>query len=99
MEPSINMQLLCAVYEMNSNDGWHGNKLPRYYITIGKDIVFDYPKQFEKTVYVEDGCIRYMYPYITAMNDISDVIAEYIQRPESEILEPFEKDEWGITDI
>ena len=49
IDPALNFQIHCAVYEMNSNGGWHGNKLPRYFITIGKEIVFDYPKDFDTT--------------------------------------------------
>lgn len=32
IDPNLNFQIHMAVYEMNSNDGWHGNKLPRYVI-------------------------------------------------------------------
>ncbi len=95
MDPTINFQIHCALYEMNSNDGWHGNKLPRYFITIGKEIVFDYPKNFDTT----KGYGFNVYPWITDMSEISDVIEEYIQCPESELLHVFENDKWGITDI
>lgn len=44
MDEKAEIQIHCALYEMNSNDGYHGNKLSRYFITIGKDVVFDYPK-------------------------------------------------------
>lgn len=95
MEPSMDFQIHCALYEMNSNDGCHGNKLPRYFITIGKDIVFDYPKEFDTTY-------RYgfnSYPWDTDISEISDLIEEYIQRSEKEIMNPFENDQWGLTDI
>jgi hypothetical protein len=80
---------------MNSNHGYHGNKLPRYFITIGNDVVFDYPKDFDTTRrYGENS-----YPWDGEICDISNVIEEYIQCPESEIMLPFENDVWGITDI
>ena len=50
MDEKAEFQIHCALYEMNSNDGYHGSKLPRYFITIGKDMVFDYPKQFDATL-------------------------------------------------
>lgn len=95
MDKSVDMQIHCALYEMNSNDGWHGNKLPRYWVTIGKNIVFDYPKNFVGT---KVGEIQH-YPYITDIEDISNLIESYIQRPVEDILTPFEKDKWGITNI
>ena len=50
MDEKAECQIHCALYEMNSNDGYHGNKLPWYFITIGKDMMFDYPKQFDATL-------------------------------------------------
>lgn len=95
MEPSVGFQIHCALYEMNSNDGWHGSKLPRYFITIGKEIVFDYPKNYDTKD--EDG-LEY-YPWGCDIDKISDLIEEYIQRPRTEIMNPFENDMWGLTDI
>ena len=68
--------------------------LPRYWITVGKRIVFDYPKQ----------CItgegNGNYPYETQVSDISDVIREYIDTPPSDLPEKrFDRDAWGLTDL
>ena len=95
MDESINFQIHCAVYEMNSNDGWHGNKLPRYFITVDKDIVFDYPKDFDTTEKYGFNS----YPWDTDISEISDIIEEYIQSPMSKLLNVFDNDKWGITDI
>lgn len=95
MDEKAEFQIHCALYEMNSNDGYHGNKLPRYFITIGKDVVFDYPKQFDTT-------LKYgwnSYPWDCDISDISDVIEAYIECPENELMQPFTDDKWGITDI
>lgn len=95
MDKKAEIQIHCALYEMNSNDGYHGNKLPRYFITIGKDVVFDYPKQFDTT-------LKYgwnSYPWDCDISDISDVIEAYIECPENELMQPFTDDKWGITDI
>ena len=95
MEPSLGFQLHCALYEMNSNDGWHSNKLPRYWISIGKEIVFDYPKDFDTTEKYGFNS----YPWDTDISQISNVIEEYIQCPESELMNGFTNDRWGITNI
>lgn len=95
MDEKAEFQIHCALYEMNSNDGYHGNKLPRYFITIGKDVVFDYPKQFDMT-------LKYgwnSYPWDCDISDISDMIEAYIECPENELMQPFTDDKWGITDI
>ena len=42
--PNINFQLHCSVYRMQSQRGSTG--LPRYWVTVDGEIVFDYPKQF-----------------------------------------------------
>ena len=92
MDNDINFQIHCCLYEMNSNDGCHGSKLPRYFITIDKDIVFDYPSMFYTT-------LRYgfnSYPWDTDISDISNVIEGYIQTPVNNVIE---NDKWGITDI
>ena len=95
MDKSIDFQIHCALYEMNSNDGCHANKLPRYFITIGKEIVWDYPRMFDTTE-------RYgfnSYPWDCDIEDISNVIEEYIERPKEDLMKTFDRDKWGITDI
>ncbi len=95
MDMSLDFQIHCCLYEMNSNDGYHSSKLPRYFITIEKEIIWDYPKQFDTT-------LRYgfqSYPWDKEISEISDVIEEYIQRPFDEIMDECKDDKWGITDI
>lgn len=68
--------------------------LPRYWITIGKEIVFDYPKQFINAQENKN------YPYETQISNISDCIREYIDCPISMLPEKeFKNDLWGLTDI
>ena len=88
----VDFQIHCSVYRMNSQRG--STDLPRYWITVGKKIVFDYPKQF-----ISDEANKY-YPYETQISDISDCIREYIDCPVSLLPEKrFENDLWGLTDI
>ena len=83
----------------------YGNTaLPRYWITLGREIIFDYPSQFvlaDGTVrnYDPDG-IHQNYPYTTDVSDISNLIREYIDTPVSEIVyKHFENDYWGLANI
>lgn len=95
MDNSIDFQIHCSLYEMNSNNGYHGSKLPRYFITVGKDVICDYPKDFDTT---EKYGIN-SYPWDCDISNISDLIEEYIQRPADKLMDNFENDKWGLTDI
>ena len=102
IDPMIDFQIHCAVYPMRSRYG--STELPRYWITLGKEIIFDYPKQFvlsDGTVknYDPDG-IHQDYPYYTDVPNISALIREYIDTPISEIAtKHFENDYWGLANI
>ena len=97
---SINFQIHCTVYPMDSEYG--NTNLPRYWITLCKDVIFDYPKQFVTS----DSCIRNLsgfhigYPYNTCISDISNLIREYIDTPKDKILtKVFDNDYWGLINI
>ena len=91
MDPKIKFQIHCALYEMNSW-GHYGERLSRYFITVDKEIVFDYPKDI-------DLCEKYRYLWDSDVDEISDLIEEYIQRPNEKLFEPFPRDKWGLADI
>jgi len=98
--PEIEFQIHCVRYPMRSQYG--SESLPRYWITIGKEIIWDYPKDFigknKKGDY--DKPANGEYPYINEASDISDLIREYIDTPKDDLLEKvFEYDKWGFTDI
>lgn len=115
MDSNINFQIHCSLYEMNSNNGYHSNKLPRYFITINiaddkentvesknkngdkvnsrNEIIFDYPRMFDTT-------IRYgfnSYPWDPDISEISNLIEEYIEKPKSELLHPFNNNNCQAT--
>ena len=102
IDPTIDFQIHCVAYPMRSRYG--NTALPRYWITLGKEIIFDYPKQFvlaDGTVrnYDPDG-IHQIYPYTTDVPDISNLIRDYIDTPVSEIAtKHFENDYWGLANI
>lgn len=88
----INFQMHCSVYRMNSGRG--SVNLPRYWITIDKKIIFDYPKQFVGDLQTEN------YPYETEISNISKCIRDYIDCSVNLLpYAKFERDKWGITDI
>lgn len=102
IDPSIDFQIHCVAYPMQSRYG--NTSLPRYWITLGNEIIFDYPKQFvlgDGTVknYDPDG-IHQIYPYTTDISDVSSLIREYIDTPVSQIVtKHFENDHWGLANI
>lgn len=109
IDKNINLQIHCSVIRMKSQRGSAG--LPRYFITLDKDVIFDYPKQFinkklpdEMAIYslIENVApnVQELYPYITEISDISELFREYIDTPLDDLYEKeFISDEWGLTDI
>lgn len=101
VSPDINFQLHCAAYPMHSRYG--STSLPRYWITLDKDIIWDYPKDFVRS----DGSVgNYSgertknYPYKNDVSDISELIRGYIDTPKEELFDKhFENDYWGLTNI
>ena len=55
IDSRIGIQIHCSVYRMDSR--WGGTDLPRYWITLGKEIIFDYPKDFLDKKLPERGLI------------------------------------------
>lgn len=95
VDPCLNFQIHCAVYEMNGNSLYHGNKLPRYWITVGKDVVFDYPKGFDtNSLYGYNS-----YPWDGVIENISNSIENYLQTPKGLLMHSFDSDITGITNI
>lgn len=99
----INFQIHLSKYRMDSQYG--STDLPRYWITLGDEIIFDYPKQFVDAS-TAGNCIKNLsgrkqwYPYGTDISDISDLIREYIDTPKDIIFHKhFENDHWGLTNI
>lgn len=103
VDPRINFQLHCSVYPMQSQMG--STDLPRYWITLNQEIIFDYPKQFVN----RDGLIdnlsaqgkNMVYPYnCKDICGISNLIRAYIDTPVDEIMtKHYEQDFWGLANI
>lgn len=100
LSDDINLQIHCAAYPMDSQYG--STNLPRYWITLNKEIIFDYPRQF----ITEKGSVKNLsgfeahYPYTTDISAISSLIRDYIDTPKTEILtRVFTQDYWGLINI
>lgn len=110
VDEKIDFQIHLSMYRMQSQYG--GTDMPRYWITLGDEIIFDYPKQFvdhndpSRFWGFGGGCIKNLkgkkryYPYTTDISEISDLIREYFDTPKEEILSKhFENDNWGLANI
>lgn len=94
IDKNSNFQLHCIAYPMNSQ--WGSTSVPRYYITIGNEIIWDYPSDFIKI----EGMVDKYFPYSTDISDISQLIREYIDSSKVGLLsKTFPNDKWSLTTI
>ena len=93
----LKLQLHCRAYRMGSQMG--STNCPRYWITLDKEIIWDYPKDFVGKSHPDRKPSEW-YPYGTDVPDISNLIRGYIDTPKEEIIKKvFEADYWGLIDI
>ena len=102
IDPNIDFQIHCSVYRMQSRMG--STDLPRYWITLNKEIIFDYPCQFVNAEgeikNFAPNALSIHYPYNSDIRDISHLIREYIDTPKTELMNKhFENDYWGLINI
>jgi len=71
----LDLQLQCRVYRMASQRG--STDIPRYWITLGKETIWDYPKNFIHKSHPNREETKW-YPYGTDIPNISNLIREYI---------------------
>ena len=85
----LSIRIQCRAYRMDSQRG--STDIPRYWITLGKDIIFDYPKDFPEA--------RASYPYLTDVSSISRLIRDYIDTPVDDLLSKQFEDPWRLVEI
>lgn len=83
MIPSF--QIHVAKYLQNGIQAEKKNRLPRYWVTVGKKVVFDYPRSIED---------KGWYPWSPEMSNISDIIENYLNCPKENLL--YYRDEFDI---
>lgn len=85
----VDLRIQCRAYRMASQRG--STDLPRYWVTLGKEVIWDYPRDF--------GNLTEDYPYLTDIGAISGLIRDYIDTPVEHLLvKPF-NDQWHLTEI
>ena len=97
IDDNLNLQLHCRVYRMGSQNG--STDLPRYWLTLNKEVIWDYPKDFIKSLNPNHEKVNW-YPYDSDISAISELIREYIDTPKALLFsKDFENDHWQLTDI
>lgn len=80
----LDLRVHCTCYQ-----GGNGHHFERYWITLGKEIIWEVPGDFEKAACCAKIATR-----------ISLLIDEYIETPRTELLtKPFVYDRWHLTEI
>ena len=103
VDDSIDFQIHLTRYRMCSQYG--STDLPRYWITLGDEVIFDDPKQFvvqdESGSYVKNlKGERAHDPYENDISDISALLREYLDTPKEALLaKQFANDCRGIVNI
>ena len=90
-----------TVYRMDSQMG-HSD-LPRYFLTLGKDIIYDFPKDFKNEKLTEGwgkgNEVKTVYPYEGTVSQLSQAIREYIDTPIAEVLNKSFAQDFGLCDL
>ena len=115
--PDIKFQIHCSVFKTHSlRCGSGKSKMremsPRYWITIDKNIVWDFPEQFleceaiAKTDIIMKGSgrkpfsIKDTYFWSENYTWVAETIRAYIDTPKNQLLTAeFEKDKYGFVDV
>lgn len=93
--PEVDFQIHCVAYPMRSKTGWAYESVPRYWITIGKDIVWDFPKCCP-----QEELDKMYYPYCRDLSVISQTIRNYIDCPQDKLMTfDCEDEHWGLIPI
>jgi len=98
--PKLDLQIQCVAYPISPRSS---TNLPRHWITLGKEIIWDYPKNFisKRQFYSEGREITKKVVYDEwSIPDISALIRDYIDTPKDVLLDKvFSNDRWGLTEI
>jgi hypothetical protein len=87
----VSFQIHFVAYPMRSQCG--SSLIPRCFVTIGKRIIWDYPRDFAA------DCSSPYSPGVKA-HSITSILHQWLDTPGSRLLEAeYPEDEWGLTDI
>ena len=77
-DPALKLQFCCIAYPMRTQ--WANNHIPRFYVELGKEIIWDFPKDFPDVKQLH-------WAYWSRSNGIVDLVREYIDTPVDQLLE------------
>jgi len=114
VDPDMKFQMQCSVFWSRSY--WCSMKkrgremIPRYWITISKQVVWDFPGMFMNHPAVAnvhyadkaDGSpftVHDTYFWSDNYTWIADTLREYINTPKALLLTKFENDKYGLVDV
>jgi hypothetical protein len=93
----LDLQIHCRRYRMASQRG--STDLPRYWITLGKEVIWDYPRDFLDKPHPQRNPPKW-YPYGNDISAISVLLRAYLDTPRGELLtKEFHDDHWGLINI
>lgn len=89
-DEKLKMDFCCIAYPMRSQ--WANNHTPRFYVKLGKEIIWDFPKDF-----TSDSLPLESWAYRDG-NCLSELVRDYIDTPVDILLKKkFKKDTWECT--
>lgn len=117
IDEDANFQIHCSIFKTKS--AWTAGQkngiskgreiIPRYWITINKDIIWDYPNNFldyKSNVPIkyyntdEQATIKFTYFFPDNYTWVSECIRYYLDTPKDKLLtQKYEKDNYGLTEI
>ena len=72
----------------------------RHWITLSKAILWDFPGPFLSTDRIRGGPVAYASLHFPNGGSIvGELLREYLDRPKAALFEPFDNDQWELTDI
>lgn len=88
IDPKLNLQIHCRAYRMPNSQSTRP-QIPRYWITLNEEIIFDIPKDLKKEK------IK-LYEHIP---NISQLLRDYINSPIENLVSKEFNDDYGIINI
>lgn len=95
VDPKLSLDIHCVLYR---HYGFVGLEvIPRYFVTLNKEIIFDWPKDFPWKEFENKPAPLRETRYDTAASGISNTIAAYLNAdiPTRQVM----TDPWGIVEI
>ncbi len=94
-DPSLKLEVYCAVYRKKTQHSML--ELPRYFFTLDKEIIWDYPKYFVDQKTAGDAIDHYPY---NGVRHISDLLRTYLNSPRRLLLDlSDDQDEYNLFSL